>query len=101
MANKNGSELQALKTFTPEALDLLWENLVMGLVGETIDESDDVCGCRIVNQTRKMKPTYKIELWLKTADESQCGKIRNRLCDILTDSGKSGKAPEFELVKRK
>jgi hypothetical protein len=97
--NKNGSELQALKTFSPEMLDLLWENLALGLVGETIDDGDEICGCRLVNQTRKLKPTYKIELWLKTADESQCGKIKTRLCDVLTDHGKV-KAPEFELMKR-
>ena len=105
-ANKNGSELQALKTFTPEVLNTFWENLVMGLVGETIDEGDEICGCRVVNQTRKMKPTYKFELWLRTADDQLCGKIKNRLCDVLTDGEASKvngtmKAPEFELVKRK
>lgn len=105
-ANKNGSELQALKTFTPEVLDSLWENLVLGLVGETIDEGEEICGCRVVNQTRKMKPTFKIELWLRTADESVTSKIKTRLCDVLTDGEASKpngkmKAPEFELVKRK
>jgi hypothetical protein len=105
-ANKNGSEFQCLKTFTPEVLDAFWENMVMGLIGETIDEGDEICGARIVNQTRKLKPTFKIELWLKTADDHLCSKIKTKLVDVLTDgecnkpNGKI-KAPEFELVKRK
>jgi hypothetical protein len=105
-ANKNGMELVAIKTLTSEVLDQFWENLVLGLIGETIDEGDEICGCRIVNQSRKAKPTYKIELWLRSSDESICSRIKTKLCDALTDSdgnkshGKL-KAPEFEIVKRK
>jgi len=105
-ANKHGCELVATKAFAPEVLDIFWENLVMGLIGETVDEGDEICGCRIVNQTRKERPTYKIELWLRSSDESICMKIKNKLSDALTD-GESGKtqskvkAPEFEIMKRK
>lgn len=104
--NKNGSELTAVKNFSSEVLDCFWENLVLGLIGETIDEGDEICGCRIVNQTRKTKPTFKIELWLKCKDESLCGKIRTKLCEVLTDGETSNpksrtKAPEFEIILRK
>lgn len=37
-ANKSGSDLIAMRNVTPENLDLLWENLVLGLIGETIDD---------------------------------------------------------------
>lgn len=104
-ANKNGSELTAQKTVHVEVMDFYWENLVLGLIGETIDEGDQICGCRIVNQTRKTKPTYKLELWLKTAEEETCNKFRNRLVDVLTDGdnsqGSKLKALDFELIRRK
>lgn len=105
-ANAKGSELVALKSFNSEVLDTFWENLVMGLIGETIDEGDEICGCRVVNQTRKSKPTYKLEVWLRTTDERVCRKIKENLCDVLTDGEASKanskvKAPEFELIKRK
>ena len=104
-ANKNGSELVASKSYSSDVLDVFWENLVMGLIGETIDEGDEICGCRVVNQTRKGKPTYKIELWLRTAEDTMCYKIKSKLCDVLTDSDgvkqSKIKAPEFEIMKHK
>ncbi|KAJ1420988.1 translation initiation factor eIF 4e-like domain-containing protein [Ochromonadaceae sp. CCMP2298] len=103
-ANKNGAELVATKSFNSDVLDLFWENLVMGLIGETVDDGDEICGCRIVNQTRKEKPMYKIELWLRTSDEATCMKIKNRLAEALMEgeSAKGGKVrpPDFELIKR-
>ena len=76
----------------------------MGLIGETIDEADEICGCRVVNQTRKGKPTYKIELWMRTTDENMAYKIKTKLCDVLTDfenskPGNKVRAPEFEVLK--
>lgn len=97
--NANGSELVAVKSFNVEVLDLYWENLVFGLIGETIDEGDEICGCRIVDQTRKAKPVYKVELWLKTKDDSICSKIKAKLCDVIKD-GTNSKSPEFDLSKR-
>jgi hypothetical protein len=77
----------------------------MGMIGETIDEGDEICGCRVVNQTRKGKPTYKIELWLRTAEENACMKIKSKLCDVLTDFEQNKnnkiKAPEFEVLAHK
>ena len=104
VANKTGSELTASKSYSPEVLDVFWENLVMGLIGETIDEADEICGCRVVNQTRKGKPTYKIELWMRTTDENMAYKIKSKLCDVLTDfenskPGNKVRAPEFEVLK--
>ena len=36
--NRSGAEFTCRKTMQPEILDVYWENLVMGLIGETIDE---------------------------------------------------------------
>jgi len=97
--NSNGSELVAVKSFNVEILDLYWENLVFGLIGETIDEGDEICGCRIVDQTRKAKAVYKIELWLKTKDDSICNRIKAKLSEVIKD-GSNSKSPEFDLSKR-
>ena len=39
--------------FQPEQLDIYWENLVLALIGETIDEGDEICGCRVVDKSAK------------------------------------------------
>ena len=67
--------------------------------GETIDEGNEICGCRVVDQTRRTKAVYKIELWLKTADDIICNKIRSKLSDVIKD-GTPTRAPEFDLSKR-
>lgn len=41
------------KSFLPEQLDIYWENLVLALIGETIDEGDEICGCRVVDKSAK------------------------------------------------
>eukprot|EP01038_Epipyxis_sp_PR26KG_P012301 gene12301-16497_t len=104
-ANAQGSELVAVSKCLPEQTDGFWENLVLGLIGETIDEGEEICGCRIVDQKGKNKGFKKIELWLRTRDDAVCQKIKTKMCDVLTDGEASNpnstiKAPEFELNKR-
>lgn len=103
--NAAGSELTAIRAFNLEVLDVLWENLIFGLIGEVIEDSDDICGVRVVDQMKKAKVSYKLEIWLKTQDEVVCSKIRSRLGDILMEgeSAKPGsriRVPEFDLSKR-
>jgi hypothetical protein len=43
---------------------------------------------------------YKIELWLKTTDETAANKIRQKLSDALKD-GTNARPPEFDFSKRK
>lgn len=52
-------------------LDEWWENLVLGLVGETIDIGDYVTGARVVDKSngKGSALVYRIELWLRTKDE--------------------------------
>ncbi len=90
--------------FHTDILDAIYENLVLGLIGESMDEGDQVCGCRIVDQTRKSntKPTYKIELWLRTTEESICSGIKSRLSETLSDGDRNlnkVKIPDFDLNK--
>jgi translation initiation factor 4E len=105
-ANANGSELVASSAFLPDIFDAFWENLVLGLIGESIDDADQICGCRVVDQTRKnnAKPTYKIELWLRTTEDTICSRIKTRLSHTLLDGDKNFskvKLPDFDLNRHK
>lgn len=105
-ANATGSEYVSSGFFHNDIFDAFWENLVLGLIGETMDEGDMICGCRVVDQTRKSnaKPTYKIELWMRTADDLICNRIKRRLTETLSDGERNFakvKIPEFELSKHK
>ena len=55
-----------MKSFQPDQLDIYWENLVLALIGETIDDADEVCGCRVVDKSTK-KGT---RVWQMTCSET-------------------------------
>jgi hypothetical protein len=106
---------QNRKSFLPEQLDIYWENLVLALIGETIDEGDEICGCRVVDKSaKKGKPDFvfstyhttpsylcyfivpiqllgvqrtmfKLELWLRSANPETAEKMRVRMLDALSD----------------
>ena len=109
-ANRTGGELTCRKSFQPEQLDVFWENLVLALIGETIDEGDEICGCRVVDKSvgKGKGPSrcmYKLELWLRTGNGELADKLRTRMLDALTDGEASkpnsrAKLPEFEYKRR-
>lgn len=101
-ANAKGSQLTASKGFSLEILDAFWENMVFASIGEMMDEGDDICGCRVVDQTRgKGKVAYKLELWLKSADVVTGRKISAKLGEALSDGDKKIRPPEFEFLPTK
>mmetsp|Transcript_26931 Transcript_26931/g.27163 ORF Transcript_26931/g.27163 Transcript_26931/m.27163 type:complete len:190 (+) Transcript_26931:122-691(+) len=97
--NREGSELCCRKYFNPDVLDIYWENFVLGLIGETIDEDGQICGCRVVDKS-KNKPMYRLELWYRSKNKDVGERLRLRLLDALTD-GEAAKnprgAPEFSV----
>ena len=109
-ANRTGGELTCRKSFQPEQLDVFWENLVLALIGETIDEGDEICGCRVVDKSAAKgkgpsRCMYKLELWLRTGNAEVADKLRVRMLDALTDGEASKpnsryKLPEFEYKRR-
>lgn len=46
------------------------ENMVLGLVGETIDVGDEICGARVVDKSKGSHAVYRFELWLRSNDHS-------------------------------
>lgn len=111
-ANACGGEWFCRAYFEPEILDLYWQNLVMGLVGETIEEvvidmasnRKDNCtldhfinGARVVDKSRTF-PMYKLEVWISTKDVKIRELIRKRLVEVMTDGQAPGRKghPKFE-----
>lgn len=102
-ANRTGSELVWRKTMNLDLSDIYWENMVLALIGEALDEDDDICGGRIVDKSKRgsNRTMIKIELWLKTTSHEVGERIRIKLVEALTDneSGKPGynakQAPDF------
>lgn len=83
-ANRLGSEYFCRTIKSLEIADLIWENLVLGLIGETIDEENYICGCRIVNKPGNRFNT-KVELWLSTRQTEVTDRIKVRLLDCLAE----------------
>lgn len=92
--NKKGCEIFLRKTLSADMTDLYWENLILGILGQTIEEDDELCGCRIVDKTKKTskdpRPVHRFEVWLRTRDDSAVDKCKQRVADTLTD-GKASK----------
>ena len=91
---------------TPDVLDVLWENLVLGLIGETIDDGDEICGCRVVDKSKKgtSRVVYRLELWTRSSNEDTVNQLKSRLNEVLVDSdGKGnnkGRSLDFEFKTR-
>jgi hypothetical protein len=91
---------------TVEMVDFYWENLVFAAIGEVLDDSDEICGCRVVDKSKKgnSRTLFRLELWLKSGNEVLGDKIRSKLVERLVDGdGSKGgrlKPTDFEYKRR-
>jgi len=91
-ANAPGGEFFCRQTFDGETINLLWQNLVLGVVGETIEDGisgDDslsgvINGCRVSDKSKGF-PMFRLELWLNTRDPNIKDKTKTKLMEILMD----------------
>jgi hypothetical protein len=99
--NATGGCWYARQYLEPELLDHYWQNLVQGIVDETIEDDDKktcmthINGIRIDDKSGK-HPVYKIEIWLDTEDKSIRDKIRHRVVKYMTD-GKPKKEHHIKM----
>lgn len=82
-ANRHGGEIFCRKAFEPRDLDEIYETLLLGLIGETIDPENELCGCRIVDKSRAGRPVYRVEVWFKTQDHKLKEEIESNVKDCL------------------
>jgi translation initiation factor 4E len=67
--NLNGGELNVRKSMNPTQLDQYWEELLMSVIGETLDPTDVITGVRIVDKSAKGKVIYRLEIWFDANQE--------------------------------
>jgi translation initiation factor 4E len=101
--NVVGGEWYCRQYFEPDVLDLYWQNLVLGVVGESIEDGvepgkDHINGVRVVDKSRGYFPMYRLEIWINTRDEAIRDRIRTRLLDIMTDGQMASRKthPKFD-----
>lgn len=93
--NTQGSELTCRNVRSLDFADVYWENLVLGIIGETIDDGDEICGCRIVNKTTG-KLSMKVEVWLRSRNNDMVDKLKVRLLDAISEPGLPSRGlPDF------
>ena len=97
-ANAEGCQLDAHKCLSADALNIHWENLILGLIGETVDENDNICGFRLVNQNKKGKANCKFEIWLRRKDTETANKIKSNVIEALAEGNSRVKA-SFKIVE--
>ena len=98
--NVTGGEFYCRQYFDPDVLDLYWMNLVLSVVGETMEEDDTkslVNGVRVVDKSRGY-PMVKLEIWLSDRDVAKRDLVLKKLNDIIVDGQRSPSAkmhPKF------
>lgn len=100
--NVAGGEWFCRQYFDGDCLDLYWQNLVLAVIGETMEVGDDedsamINGVRVVDKSRGY-PMFKLEVWLATRDPTLREAIKDRLQEIITDGQPAGRKahPKFE-----
>merc|ERR1740124_436284 len=88
--NRTGGEWFCRQQIEGPHLNIYWQNLVLGVIGNTIDQADSNSGTRYVNGARvvdkgKHYPLFRLELWISTKDADIRNRLKDRLNNIITD----------------
>jgi len=92
--NRAGAEWFCSETFSMPQLDELWQDLVLGMVSETIDPTDEICGARVVDKSSNGRQMYRLELWIKKKDEGTAKELLEGMNSAL---GKGCSACKWEF----
>jgi len=92
--NRAGAEWFCRKAFQMPQLDDFWTNLVLGMIGETIDTADEICGARVVDKSVGTRCMYRLELWFRKKDQSIADELLARMTTAL---GKSSSQCKWEF----
>lgn len=74
--------------------DDFWQNLVLGMIGETLDPNDEICGARVVDKSTGQRQMYRLELWFKKKDQGIADELLARMQTCL---GPAVKACKWEF----
>ena len=86
--NCTGGEWFCRQAMDGEQLNLCWQNLVLGVVGEALEDSGSphcyINGARVVDKS-KQYPMYRVELWISTKDSDVKDKLHRKLVEAVAD----------------
>ncbi|TFY73756.1 hypothetical protein EWM64_g10256 [Hericium alpestre] len=92
-ANANGGKWVLTMKNNPALLDRCWQWLTMALVGEELDEGDEICGA-VVSLRSKVD---RIQLWLRNKEDvEKINGIGRKLVKLLDISEADGIGLEFQ-----
>ena len=98
--NRSGGEWFCRQAMDGEQLNLCWQNLVLGVIGEALEDpaspSCYVNGARVVDKS-KQYPMYRVELWISTKDVEVKEKLQRKLIDSVTDGLHSHKKEKMRF----
>ena len=84
-------------------LDEYWEQMVLGMIGETLDPGCEICGARVVDKSKSRGPAYRLELWFRR-NQSETGNVgedmKGRLSRCLAEVN-NGRAPKLDYRNHK
>nr|AMA65228.1 eIF4E-1b [Amphidinium carterae] len=108
-ANSQGGHFQILlkPTAGGAQIDEYWNNLVLGMVGETMEGADEITGVRLVDklsQKTKVTDCIRLELWYHSkASNSAVGMLRRSMekCLTMRLDGTQGTAFKGEAIQDK
>lgn len=84
--NKTGGEWYCRSHLEPDVLNLFWQNLVLAVIGEALEDPSmgyHINGARVVDKGKNGYPMFKIELWIDTKDPEVREKLKVRLVDAI------------------
>lgn len=93
-ANANGGKWVLTMKNNPQLLDRCWGWLAMALVGEDLDDGDEICGA-VVSLRSKVD---RIQLWTRSKDDvEKINGIGKKMVKLLDISEADGIGLEFQV----
>jgi translation initiation factor 4E len=93
-ANANGGKWVLTMKNSPALLDRCWSWLAMALVGEELEEGDEICGA-VVSLRSKVD---RIQVWTRSKDDvEKLNSIGKRLVKLLDISEADNIGLEFQV----
>lgn len=88
-ANRSGAEWCLRRVSDLATLDGYWENLMLGVIGETMDNDDEICGLRVVDKSKNGRCDFRVELWLRRQDRMVGNIIRGKAEAAMAEGQRS------------
>ena len=93
-ANRSGAEWYCRRAFTMPQLDEFWLHIVLGMIGETLDAGDEICGARVVDKSVNGRTMYRLELWFRKNDDALSKELLAKMQEAL---GKGAQTCKWDL----